>query len=589
MVSQLKNRLCIINRLPAAVGLLAVASLLLSSVTAEDTICASVKIRIDQDLALNRQGFDAQMIIHNGLPGTPLTEVNVDVEFYDEDLQPVAASSDPNASNALFFVQAPTYQGVQPFPGGTVAASSDAEIHWLIIPTLDAAVDLTNGVGRLFYVGATLTYKISGVEYETTVDQDYIYVKPMPELKLDYFLPEHVYGDDPLTPELQESVIPFSLGLRVMNVGRGWARSLTIESAQPHIVDNAQGLLVAYSIKETEVNGSTYPATLHVDFGDIAPASSAAVARWIMTCSLSGAFTNFNAYLSHADELGGSLTSLIAESNTATHVLRHDVLVDCRGRDDIRDFLAADNVVYESDGRNTAVSNITAITSLVLTNAQQYHLSFSQPVSGLVYAHLANPEPNGMIVTDVMRSDGKAFSPHNIWLSSVREGAVTNHYLDFFDCNASNNSYLITYDAATNANQSPRLDYIADQVTQVGTSVTFTVSATDLDATTPMLSSGSLPAGARFVDSKDGTGRFSWTPVAGQAGAYRVKFSASDGELSDSQRMSLTVDSGDPRGSIFQLTWMPLHGIGLPTNKLQTAAPRSCGGFAHLGLEEDRI
>ncbi len=586
-----RRRSSIIQKLLAAGGLVIVGGAVWSTSIADDTICASVKIRIDQDLTLNRQGFDAEMIIHNELPRTDLTEVSITVTFYDENMQAVPSSSDPNASNALFFVQSPVLSGIEQIPNGTVGAASDAEIHWLIVPTLDAAANASNytdSAGSLFYVGATLAYKIDGVEYQTEVDKDYIYVKPMPDLALDYFLPQYVYGDDPLTTGVQEPIIPFSLGLRAINNGYGWARDLAIEAVQPRIIDNSQGLLVAYNIEDVEVNGTSFPNTLLVEFGDMEPESGVSVARWVMTCSLSGSFTNFNAYLSHADELGGALTSLIAESNVVTHVLRHDVLVDCGDRDDIRDFLATDDIVYESDGHNTAVSNISAIASLVLTNAQQYHLSFSQPVSGFIYARLANPESSEMVVAGVMRSDGKAFSPHNIWLSSVRNGSVTNHYLDFFDCNASNSSYLITYDAATNANRSPRLAYIADQVSQIDTSMTFTVNATDPDATIPELSADPLPAGAQFVDRHDGTGTFTWTPTAGQVGAYRVKFSATDGELSDSQRMSLTVDSDDPHGSIFLFSWTP-PGIDSLSNTLSAVEPGAYGRSSPSGLPEDRI
>ena len=61
--------------------------------------------------------------------------------------------------------------------------------------------------------------------------------------------------------------------------------------------------------------------------------------RWDMMTTLSGRFIDFTASYTHADELGGQLTSLIDTINT--HTLVQDVLVDLPGRDGIRDYLAS--------------------------------------------------------------------------------------------------------------------------------------------------------------------------------------------------------------------------------------------------------
>ena len=72
--------------------------------------------------------------------------------------------------------------------------------------------------------------------------------------------------------------------------------------------ENKQGLLIGFAIEGSEVNGETASDSLLVDFGDIAPDSSG-LARWIMTCTLSGKFVSFTADFSHSDELGGELLS----------------------------------------------------------------------------------------------------------------------------------------------------------------------------------------------------------------------------------------------------------------------------------------
>ena len=90
-------------------------------------------------------------------------------------------------------------------------------------------------------------------------------------------------------------------------------------------------LLNSY-VQDEPINNS-----LLMTFGDI-PAGESKVGRWNMQTTLSGRFKEFTAEYSHADELGGELTSLIEAANT--HTLIRDVVVDAPGRDNVRDFLA---------------------------------------------------------------------------------------------------------------------------------------------------------------------------------------------------------------------------------------------------------
>ncbi|NJL59994.1 MAG: hypothetical protein HC887_10495 [Desulfobacteraceae bacterium] len=182
----------------------------------------------------------------------------------------------------FFFIKPDSKDNISNIDGtGTVSPSSSADIHWLIIPAPGAAKGI--GQGTMYYIGATLTYKINGQQNTTNVSPDYIFVKPLPELTLDYFLPTDVYGDDAFTTEI-EPPIPFSLGVRVTNSGLGTATNLKINSAQPKIVENKLGLVIGFQIEGSEVNGNPTSPSLLADFGSIAP-QKASVARWIMTCT----------------------------------------------------------------------------------------------------------------------------------------------------------------------------------------------------------------------------------------------------------------------------------------------------------------
>lgn len=512
------------------------------SFASDNSFCATVKIEIKQELTLERQAFDAHMRINNGLSHISLEHVNVNVKFTDGTGNNIIATSDPNNTSALFFIRIDTMSNINNVTGsGTVAPSSSADIHWLIIPASGASKEIQQGT--LYYVGAKLTYTIGGQEHITEVTPDYIFVKPMPEITLDYFLSRDVYGDDPFTPET-EPKIPFSLGVRLKNSGFGTAKNLKIESAQPKIIDNKLGLLVGFVIEGSEVNGKSFTPSLLADFGDILPDTSVN-GRWVMTCTLSGKFVEFTAQYSHSDELGGKLTSLIKQ--VRTHTLVHDILVDLPGRDTINDFLAKENDgyrVYESDSVDTEVSDQSSDSNLQYLSHTYWdsYYELSTPVTaGFMYVKLSDPSNGQKILKQLVRSDGKIIHPDNAWLSQTREGSNPwEYYFNLFDTN-STGSYKIVFQDPLNGPQPPIIQFIPDQTKSETQQISFIVLTGDVNETIPSLSTSSLPAGAKFIDQKDGSGIFDWTPIEGQAGTYEVTFIASDGELQSSQRCTFRI------------------------------------------------
>jgi hypothetical protein len=68
--------------------------------------------------------------------------------------------------------------------------------------------------------------------------------------------------------------------------------------------------------------------------------------------------------------------------------------------------------------------------------------------------------------------------------------------------------------------------------------IEFAISATDADGDQLTYSASNLPEGASFDPN---TRIFSWTPRYDQAGVYTVHFEVSDGELTDSENVSITV------------------------------------------------
>lgn len=417
-----------------------------SLVAATAATCAQVKIQIQQKLSLERQAFNATMRIENGLD-TPISNISIALKFTDANGNGVVGTTQTNNTDATFFISAPALSEISAIDGsGVIAGRADGQVDWMLIPSAGAGGTSPQGV--LYYVGATLTYTIGSDTRTIEVTPDTVTVKPQPQLILDYFLPKEVVSDDPFTPET-EAPVPFTLGVRIHNVGGGAAVGTTIESAQPKIIENAQGLAIGFQILDSYVNDQPSTKSLLIPFGDIAPGASS-VGRWRMITTLSGQFIEIAATYTHSDALGGATTSLIKE--TRSHLLLRDVRVDLPGRDAVRDFLAIDGStlrVYESNGVDTAVTDQTAGAQLQLGSGGKY--TFAMPATqGFVYARVVDPSAGQREPVAIVRSDGKVLPTENVWSSRTRNQDMSwSYYLNVFDVDTTG-SYALTLAAGSN-------------------------------------------------------------------------------------------------------------------------------------------
>lgn len=87
-------------------------------------------------------------------------------------------------------------------------------------------------------------------------------------------------------------------------------------------------------------------------------------------------------------------------------------------------------------------------------------------------------------------------------------------------------------------NRPPDLTSIGGKMVNDGQLLTFTVSASDLDSDALTYSASGLPSGAAFDTV---THVFSWTPSFSQSGNHAVTFTVSDGTLSDTETITITV------------------------------------------------
>ncbi|MFN3202442.1 MAG: hypothetical protein ACE366_28850 [Bradymonadia bacterium] len=514
-----------------------------------DGVCSVVKMEILQELTLERIGFLATLEITNNESDASITDFSAALTFQveDENGELVEAAD-------LFFVQAPELRGVRSIDGtGVIRPGETATISWFIIPTITAGGTDANGIN--YNVGALLGGSLLGepIDPDTlAVIPDTITVRPEPQLEILYFQPRDVQGDNPFTPNV-ESPIPFTLGVRVKNVGYGTARKLKIASEQPRIVENEGGLLLVPQLLGARVDDDPLDnSTLTVDLGNIEP-SSCRKASWDMITSLSGEFTEFEASYTHDLDLGGGRDISVITAIDA-HFMVAEVLNDQPGRDSLLDFLATtdDNTrelipdtLFESDCNTLPVNHLQDVELLEFANLTA-RIRVNVDVANHIFFRLDDPGQARYDIVRVTRSDGKVLDSHNSWTNMRyrEEDNARLEYLNVFDfAPLGEYEYLVEFSA-------PEVD-LAPPVSQMLFSgpreevggINYITPETQM----LFLVEDASPVSSYYrLDGGDTLPGFPFTVPA--SGAHVVEFWAEDasGNIEDVQRADLFVTVDDP-------------------------------------------
>jgi len=91
-------------------------------------------------------------------------------------------------------------------------------------------------------------------------------------------------------------------------------------------------------------------------------------------------------------------------------------------------------------------------------------------------------------------------------------------------------------------NISPVLAPIGNQVIDEGSHLEFVVTSSDFDGDLLTLIAEDIPTNAVFSDSGNGHGLFIFDPDYTQSGVYPVRFIVSDGVLTDTELVNITVN-----------------------------------------------
>ncbi len=78
---------------------------------AQETVCANVKIQIEQQLTLERQAFNVEIKINDAIDGGAISDVSVVVKVMEENGTPVQGTEDRTPA-AKFFIRVYNKQNI---------------------------------------------------------------------------------------------------------------------------------------------------------------------------------------------------------------------------------------------------------------------------------------------------------------------------------------------------------------------------------------------------------------------------------------------------------------------------------------------
>lgn len=422
------------------------------------TVCATITLQFTQKLVMTRQAFRGTLTVYNGHEDTPMRDVRLNLVVSDKQGH-VATSHE-------FQINGQSLKGfageVDLGSGWTLDAQATGEATILFIPTKYAAP--TEPVEYSF--GGTLTYIDPFTDLEVTRDlyPVTLTVKPSPNLDLTYFMQRDILGDNALTTDVVEPMVPAEFALLIHNDGYGDATDVRMTTEQPKIVENEKGLLIDFELLSSQVNGKdkvmALGGSVPADFGTI-PAHSTAYAQWMLQASLLGHFTDYNVEATHVTSYGNEDLSLLNE--VTIHELIHSLsLTDVDGEplvgwlvNDVTDANDEPDMLYFSNAETTSVNMLSEEQmnmGAVDNDNVSVTLSVGVAQAGWYYGCLVDPMAGRARITAVTRqSDGASIDPQNFWLTEYTlvdgKDPIQEYMLHFADTlSTTSETYTIAFE-----------------------------------------------------------------------------------------------------------------------------------------------
>ena len=399
--------------------------------TQSENTCAQVKLEIQQKLVLTRQAFRGTLTIENG-SSNAIEDILVDVNSTNMETGFMATSREMQIS----------IEKIEGFEGDKdgawrLGAGKKGVATILFIPTKYAAPEnLTT-----YSFGGTLSFKDGSTTQNRSLFPVSLQVKPTPELDLTYFMQRDVYGDNPLTTDVVEPVIPAEFSVLIHNKGYGDANNVRMITKKPKIVENEKGLLIDFDIISSSLNGGEKTMALDDDiatqFGTIA-AGTASYATWDLTASLMGHFTEYDVSVTHVTDYGNPDLSLL--DRVTIHELIHSMNATIGDKvyrawitNDEPDAEDAPDHIYFANGTDEELATLSDETRMERIDATHYRVTVPTNVPrNWFYTTVANPAGKyAKILSITDETNNRPLDAANFWTTDYTMKDGIDPQLDY--------------------------------------------------------------------------------------------------------------------------------------------------------------
>lgn len=399
--------------------------------TQSENTCAQVKLEIKQKLVLTRQAFRGTLTIENG-SSNAIEDILVDVNATNMETGFMATSREMQIS----------IEKIEGFEGEKdgawrLGAGKKGVATILFIPTKYAAPENIT----TYSFGGTLSFKDGSTTQNRSLFPVSLQVKPTPELDLTYFMQRDVYGDNPLTTDVVEPVIPAEFSVLIHNKGYGDANNVRMITKKPEIVENEKGLLIDFDIISSSLNGGEKTMALDDDiatqFGTIA-AGTASYATWDLTASLMGHFTEYDVSVTHVTDYGNPDLSLL--DRVTIHELIHSMNATIGDKvyrawitNDEPDAEDAPDHIYFANGTDEELATLSEATRMERIDATHYRVTVPTNVPrNWFYTAVANPAGKyAKILSITDETNNRPLDAANFWTTDYTMKDGIDPQLDY--------------------------------------------------------------------------------------------------------------------------------------------------------------
>lgn len=399
--------------------------------TQSENTCAQVKLEIKQKLVLTRQAFRGTLTIENG-SSNAIEDILVDVNATNMETGFMATSREMQ-------IAIEKIEGFEGEKDGAwrLGAGKKGVATILFIPTKYAAPEnLTT-----YSFGGTLSFKDGSTTQNRSLYPVSLQVKPSPELDLTYFMQRDVYGDNPLTPDVVEPVIPAEFSVLIHNKGKGDANNVRMITKKPEIVENEKGLLIDFDIISSSLNGGEKTMALDDDiatqFGTIA-AGTASYATWDLTASLMGHFTEYDVNVTHVTDYGNPDLSLL--DRVTIHELIHSMNATIGDKvyrawitNDEPDAEDAPDHIYFANGTDEELATLSGETRMERIDNTHYRVTVPTDMPRhWFYTAVANPAGKyAKILSITDETNNRPLDAANFWTTDYTMKDGIDPQLDY--------------------------------------------------------------------------------------------------------------------------------------------------------------